>query len=235
MLYTISPRTLVDFGEGVAPAADVTTVANGEAYFERMENRELIDNAPIFDYFSMETTDRTKPETWEWLLQDVLTFTRGEIPIKGWLVSDYFKQVLEQFIIAPPYRFYRSKLKYRNTKLDYFLFNILGPDLEKLVVFEKLRFGLAMGRDELPVTPYDATVHNKKDVSNLKFQLLKNERKYLTVTSVQVTQYFDFLPLWGLNYCIIISERLKTAIEQARIEGVVIEPVTFEVIMPGLE
>lgn len=235
MFYTIKVRSIVDFGEEVIPHADVTTVTNGEEYFRRMYARELIDDAPVFDHFSMQTTDYGKPENWEWLLQDVMTFTGGDFPVTGWLVSDYFKQVLEQFIITPPYRFYAAKLKYRNSKLDYSIFNIHGPDLEKLFVFEKLKFGLAMGREELPVAAYEVTVHNKQQVSDLRFHILKNERKHLTVTFVQVTQYFDFLPLWGLSHRIIISERLKIAIEQAKIEGVVIEPAPFEVIMPELD
>jgi hypothetical protein len=235
MLYTIKPRTIVDFGEGVTPAANVTTVTNGEAYFERMYDGELIDNAPVFDYFFMQTTDYSNPDTWEWLLQDVLHFTGGEVPVRGWLVSDYFKQVLQQFIIAPPYRFYSAKLKYKNTKLDYSIFNIHGPDLEKLIVFEKLKLGLAEGVAKPPFAAYDVTVRNKKEFNDLRGHILKTERKQLTVSSVTVTQYFDFLPLWGLSHVIIISERLKTAIEQAKIEGLLIEPVPFEMIMPGLE
>ena len=53
-------------------------------------------------------------ETWEWKLQDIHGFIEVGSIIIGWFISDYFKQLLDQFKIAEPYHFYASKLKYKS-------------------------------------------------------------------------------------------------------------------------
>jgi hypothetical protein len=231
MYYTIKPRIIVDFGEKVVGSANLTTVTDGPRYFQRMYNQELLDNAPVFDYLFLMTTDWIRPETWEWLLQDIHTFTGGDIPIQGWLVSEYFKQVLEQFIIPPKHRFYRAKLKYQGKKLDYFIFHILWPDLEKMVVFEKLRFNLNPPFSTEIEGTYDQIIHSMEELQEVRLQNMKKSRHRMSINSITINGGFDFLPLWGVSADTIISEKLKTAIEQAKIEGVELAPAPFEVIV----
>ena len=44
-------------------------VPNGRFYFDRIGNGEIIEDAPIFDYFHLQSFDKKK--FWEWRLQDV--------------------------------------------------------------------------------------------------------------------------------------------------------------------
>jgi len=231
MFYTIECRSVVDFGERVVPRANGTLVWEGEHYFARMQNQELIDNVPVFDHFFLQTTDTLKPETWEWLIQDVHRFSgREKPPIIGWFISDYFRQVLEQFVIAPPYRFYPAKLKYKNSKLDYFIFNLLWIKLETIIDFDALKFSIAEGYPKEKVGPYNQPIRNKSELDEVKISFYK-QKKELQLDSVVVTEYFDFVPLYGINSDIIITERLKQAIEKSRIEGVIIKEAPYQIRM----
>ena len=51
------------------PSANGEFVPNGAFYFDRMRKREIIEDAPIFDYFHLQSFGEKKD--WEWRLQDV--------------------------------------------------------------------------------------------------------------------------------------------------------------------
>ena len=86
-------------------------VPNARHYFDRMGKGEIIKDAPVFDYFFLESFD--KKIYWEWRLQDVHGFIGVGSIIIGWYISTRFKELLEQFKIAKDYYFYPTKLLYK--------------------------------------------------------------------------------------------------------------------------
>ena len=102
------------------PSANGEFVPNGAFYFDRMRKREIIEDAPIFDYFHLQSFGEKKD--WEWRLQDVHG-GMGVYPSGAfWYISDKLKSLLEKFKIAPKYHFYETRLLYKEEKFKYWIF-----------------------------------------------------------------------------------------------------------------
>lgn len=77
-------------------------VPNGKLYFDRIGNVEILNDAPVFDYFHLQSYGPV--EEWEWKLQDVHAGI-GVYPNGGyWYVSEktraYFAVVSGNICIA---------------------------------------------------------------------------------------------------------------------------------------
>lgn len=229
MYYTIERRWEYP-GKPVLGDANGKLVPNGKAYFERIGKGEVIYDAPVFDYFFLESYG--DPKDWEWKLQDVHRFI-GEYPVGGYLfISDYFKQLLEQFKIAEPYHFYPSKLKYKSQKLDYYIFR-LNSDLEKNVNFQQSSFILQRGLlRPIIVKKIDFVLNNLEHFNAVEKEYREKQDLGIAPEKVTIKYNYDLIALFGINADVIISERLKQAIEKAKIEGLEIKPTSYEVIMP---
>ncbi|RAW02586.1 hypothetical protein [Pseudochryseolinea flava] len=110
--------------------ANGVLVENRELYFPRISNSEVIYDAPVFDYFYLQTYD--PKEDAEWRLQDVHGFS-GEYPaVSAWYVSDRFKELITRHNIAKAFHFYATKLKFKDEKLAYWMFHygILGHSFD---------------------------------------------------------------------------------------------------------
>ncbi len=95
-------------------------VPNGKKYFDRLGQGEILYDAPIFDYFHVQSFG--PKEEWEWRLQDIHGFI-GEYPTGGaYYISNKCKKVFERFKIAKGYHFYLTKLLYKVEKYDYWIF-----------------------------------------------------------------------------------------------------------------
>lgn len=231
MFYTLKTPLFVDYGEETIPTADMRTVEASEEYFSRMNNQELIEDAPIFDHFLLKMLYVDNPKIWEWILLDIFRFSGGDIP-GGWLVSEHFKQVLEQFIIAPPHRFYPAKLQYKGNKLDYFIFNLLWTDFESTIPIDEMKFNLTDVDTEENKGPLQETFHTLAELKKRKSTLRMQDRLRMSFSAIRFNQYYDLIPLFGFSPDVIVSERLKKAIELSNIKGVTIEETPYEVIMP---
>ncbi len=230
IFYTINDISSI--GQEVIGLANGKFVPTGKEYFERIGKGEIIYDAPVFDYFFLESFDRLRPETWEWKLQDIHGFIE-EYPTGGgiFFISDYFKQLLEQFNLAHPYHFYPSKLKYKSQKLDYHLFK-LSSDLDKNVLFEKCVFDLEHRINETKHGIYKGSIKNFKEFEEQDEALRRPEKLKLIPKTIVLKYNYDLIALFGTGGGVIISERLKQAIEKAKIEGLEVKPTNYEVIMP---
>jgi len=102
------------------PSANGEFVPNGRFYFDRIGKDEIIEDAPVFDYFHLQSFGEKKD--WEWRLQDVHGFI-GKFPMFCiWYISDKLKSLLENFRIAPKYHFYETRLLYKEEKFKYWIF-----------------------------------------------------------------------------------------------------------------
>ena len=97
------------------PSANGEFVPNGRCYFDTIGNGEIIEDAPVFDYFHLQSFGKNKD--WEWRLQDVHGFMGVGSIIAGWYISDKLKSLLEKFRIAPKYHFYETRLLYKEDLL----------------------------------------------------------------------------------------------------------------------
>lgn len=125
--YKIDIKTYYDVGR-VPSYVNGDNIPNAEVLFKNMRDKDKI-NIPVLDYFFLESFD--KKEYWEWMLCDVYSFIRLAGYIQGWLISKQLKSLLERYNLSNPQYFYPSKLLYKNTKLDYYIFQFAGKLLYK--------------------------------------------------------------------------------------------------------
>ncbi|WP_339847135.1 hypothetical protein [uncultured Dokdonia sp.] len=100
------------------PQANGEKITNSNGYLSSTGNigkikfENYVDDAPIFDYFYLYSTSYQKE--YDWILLDAYSYIGQNTPsARGFLVSKKFKDILEQFNIAQPFRFYESMLMYR--------------------------------------------------------------------------------------------------------------------------
>jgi hypothetical protein len=192
-------------------------VPNGKAYFDRIGAGEIITDAPVFDYFFLESYGEKKD--WEWRLQDIHSFIGTGSIIIGWYISDAFKTLLEQFCIAPQTHFYETRLLYKGEKIKYWIFQ-KQFERSKYIDFSKSKFGL---ENETTMYSFD----NEADYINMyrmKYRELKKDLK----TVYQSIKY-DFDLFQSTEEDIIITETLKNAIESKGLEGFEFSELDYEV------
>lgn len=165
----------------------------GKIYFEN-----VVDNAPIFDYFYLYNS--TYQKEYDWILLDAYAYVGHNIPsCRGFLISERFKQLLEQYKIAQPYRFYKSKLKYQGKKLDYYIFH-LAQNEWNVFNYESSIFSVNGNKMEINVKSSRDLKLLLKEYPNLKMEICLNE-------------YSDIFYFAHFGY--VVSEDLKTAIQNS--------------------
>ncbi len=194
-------------------------VPNGKTYFDRMGAGEIITDAPVFDYFFLESYGAKKD--WEWRLQDIHSFI-GEYPIGNhWYISDALKTLLEQFRIAPQTHFYETRLLYKGEKIKYWIFQ-MQFERNKYIDFSKSKFGL-----ENETTLY--SFNNEEEYqTNYRKEYNETDRKYITLKQVIQSSY-DLFKTTAND--IVITETLKKAIESNGLEGFEFLELHYEVVV----
>jgi hypothetical protein len=198
-------------------------VPNGQYYFDRMgmSTYEIILDAPVFDYFFLESFG--KKADWEWRVQDIHGFI-GEYPTGGcFFISDRFKKILEQFVIGKSYHFYASKLLYKGVKLDYWVFQYAVNPIQNIIL-EKCIFNVVGENIEIK------NINTWDQFLEIKNNYLEDSYKEIELVKGFYNIDFDFLfnRIGGEK---IVSERLKTAIETAGLEGFLFTEVSYEVVI----
>ena len=164
-------------------------------------------------------------EEWEWRLQDVHGGAY-DYPVGGyWYISDDFKNLLENFKIAPDYHFYETKLLYKGNKLKYWIFQTPIRPFENLN-FQKCEFIL---KDDV-----NTYVFQTEDEYLLfyKKQYRETKRK-LGSKKIFFNDNYDYVenPNTGDK---LVSENLKNAIEAMKLEGLEFFEIDYVVITPDV-
>ena len=213
----------------IASSAEGKNIANADEYFWAMDKGEILYNAPIFDYFVLESFDKEK--YWEWALFDVHDFIGTGSQIPGWFISKKLKKLLENFKISEPHFYYLSKLLYKGEKKDYYIFQFTG---EK---FLNPLFGHINFKDSLFFDPNQKIalkIINKEDLYFQTSRILKEsgfDIINVPIKKLVLNKNIDFFPMQSFLGDNIVSERLKQAIEENGITGFEFFDIDYEVIV----
>jgi hypothetical protein len=210
--------------------------ANGEKipdanyYFYEMREGKILLDAPVFDYFFLESYEEKK--YWEEYLLDVHSFIGQGSQILGWFVSEDLKLLLENFILSKPYHFYHSKLLYKGNKLDYYIFqfdgNLISNEIRtKYIEWNKSIFQNPIDEEYLSINSLQEFIDKYRSIMKMS-----KYDKSIIPKKVVLNQTFDLFPLHVENSSPhIISERLKGAIETMGITGFEFSELDYEVVV----
>ena len=215
--YKTKIKRIFDKENKVLGHANGEFVPNGRFYFDRIGNGEIIEDAPIFDYFHLQSFDKRK--FWEWRLQDVHGFMGAGSIITGWYISDKLKSLLEKFKIAPKYHFYETPLLYKEEKFKYWIFQF-PIDYFQNVNHEKSFYSIP---DENILLNFK----NKEEfLAANKEEFRKTKRELIT----KKICYLENYDLVANDTDILCSEHLKQAIEENGIIGFEFFEIDYEVV-----
>lgn len=214
--YKINYTSIFNTKEEVLGYANGVQVPKAKEYFERIGNREIIKDAPVFDYFYLQTSG--SKEEWEWRLQDVHGGAY-DYPAGGyWYVSDDFKLLLENFKIAHVYHFYETKLLYKGNKLKYWIFQFpINPLLN--YNYEKSEYFFENER----ITG----IKTAEEYDDYDYSIWKKTKKNIEWRKTMLIDSFDFVV--NINGDKLVSENLKNAIELMKLEGLEFSEIDYEV------
>ena len=215
--YKTKIKRIFDKENKILGQANGEFVPNGAFYFDRMRKREIIEDAPIFDYFHLQSFD--KKNFWEWRLQDVHG-GMGVYPSGAfWYISDKLKSLLEKFKIAPKYHFYETRLLYKEEKFKYWIFQF-PIDYFQNVNHEKSFYSIP---DENILLNFK----NKEEfLAANKEEFRKTKRELIT----KKICYLENYDLVANDTDILCSEHLKQAIEENGIIGFEFFDIDYEVV-----
>ena len=199
------------------PSANGEFVPNGAFYFDRMRKREIITDAPIFDYFHLQSFGEKKD--WEWRLQDVHG-GMGVYPSGAfWYISDKLKSLLEKFKIAPKYHFYETRLLYKEEKFKYWIFQF-PIDYFQNVKYEKSFYSIP---DENILLNFK----NKEEFLAANKEEFRKTKKELITKKICYLENYDLV---ANDTDILCSERLKQSIEENGIVGFEFFEIDYDVV-----
>ena len=216
--YKTKIKRIFDKENKVLGHANGEFVPNGAFYFDRIGKDEIIEGAPIFDYFHLQSFD--KKNFWEWRLQDVHGFIGAGSIITGWYISDKLKSLLEKFRIAPKYHFYETRLFYKEEKFKYWIFQF-PIDYFQNVNHEKSFYSIP---DENILLNFK---NREEFLAAYKEEFRKTKRKLITKKICYLENY-DLVVNNSIE--ILCSERLKQAIEENGIIGFEFFEIDYEVV-----
>ena len=216
--YKTKIKRIFDKENKVLGHANGEFVPNGRFYFDRIGKDEIIEDAPIFDYFHLQSFD--KKNFWEWRLQDVHGFIGAGSIITGWYISDKLKSVLENFKIAPKYHFYETRLLYKEEKFKYWIFQF-PIDYFLNVNYEKSFYSIP---DENILLNFK---NREEFLAAYKEEFRKTKKKLIT-KKICYSENYDLVANNSTE--ILCSERLKQAIEENGIIGFEFFEIDYEVV-----
>lgn len=201
--------------ERISSSAEGKNIVNADDYFWRMNRGEIIDDAPVFDYFVLESFDVEK--YWEWQLNDAHDFIGEGSQIPGWLISKRLNDILEKHKVAEPHFYYSSKLLYKKEKLDYYIFQFSGDKF-----FNPLVNYINFEIQDIE----DLKIQTKKIFKESGFNVIN-----IPIKKLVINDDIDFISMQNFLGDKLVSERLKNAIEENGITGFEFSELDYEVIV----
>jgi hypothetical protein len=224
MKYFELKKTLWDRNKKSYPHATGATLQQENMFADnRIYYRKYVDDAPLYDYFSLISISFEGP--YDWILLDAYSFAGRNYPfINGLLVSKKLKEILEKYVIQTPYRFYESRLMFQGQKYEYYIFHLTTMFYENLV-FEKCTWQMSPIQTSYGVQNYPYTINSLDEYNEgvTKDRSKVNGRVYPKYGVFK--NYVDLMAIFSISK-FAISERLKNEIESAGITGLECSPIT---------
>jgi hypothetical protein len=218
--------------EMIASDANGDKVSDAALYFQAISEGKVLKDAPIFDYFFLESYDRKK--NWEWKLLDVHGLIREASRISGWLISDDLKLLLENFNLPISCHLYPSKLLYKKNKLDYFILRFSGRTTFQQSLLRYIDYSRTIFRN--PKNAENIIIHGANDFLPTYTRVYdENESLDLAMQNKRLVlnEALDFFPMQNFLGQNIVSEKLKEAIETMGITGFEFSELDYEVVIEG--
>lgn len=227
-MYTLKLRTSEEDSNEINPRIDARDIDNGKAYFRTNYYDKFIEPEPFFNDLKlfMSVTETIEPT----ILNDAHGWG-GRSPAMTWTIplSERFKKLLEQYNLVGS-KFYSGNLNFQGEIYPYYVFHTLRSSWAEVVNFEKSVFLYFSGACNKKSVFEEIEINSAKDYRTKDGkQLMDNWEEYemahhIGLNEVHLNQEVDLIFLPELRYC--ISERLKNAIEAAKITGVETIPIT---------
>ncbi|MET3047106.1 hypothetical protein [Flavobacterium covae] len=227
--YKIEIKSRYPDFDRISSSAEGKDIEDSEYYFRKMDEGEVINDAPIFDYFYLESFD--KKQYWEWQLNDAFDFIGQGSQIPGWLISNKLKKIFETFNIAKPHFYYPSKLLYKEKKLDYYIFQFSGKQFRQPLT-NHINFSKSLFYN--PNNNLDFSVENEKELLTMQEKILEDSGFNIINVPIKIlllNKDIDFISMQNFLGDNIVSERLKQAIEENGIIGFEFSELNYEVVV----
>ncbi len=156
------------------------------------------------------------------------------------LASPKFMKVLNKLKI-PNYRYYHAKILHDNREYKYYVLHFQHDYLND-IDYSKSEFYVSEILETNPIIEkcLQGKIHSYKYFEDINTKLL-NEMKWLYSKKIHFKDHINH-DIWGLRGQIIISQKAKQAIQEAKISGVEMPNIKdtdmfsyLEVEMPGLD
>lgn len=211
----------------ISSDADGDKIFNARYYFEQIGKGEIMSDVTLFDYFTLFSYD--KYIYWEWHLFDVFRFTSEAGRMHAWLISEDFKNLLENFKLSQPHHFYHSKLLYKGEKLDYYIFQFAGKAIVDLIRTKYIDWTKSILFN--PIDKSYLHINSTQEFVDKSLKIMRDSSydKEIQLKKLTLTEELDFFPMATFLHDDIVSERLKNAIETMGIEGFEFSELDYEV------
>ncbi len=222
--YKIDVKSFYE--ERIASRANFIDKSQDE-YFKKISNGEIILDAPIFDYFYLESFDDEK--YWEWNLFDIHKFIGEASRMLGaLLISKKAKNLFDNFKISEPHLYYNSKVIYKNERIEYYIFQFTGKliyrELTKYINFSKSEF-------LNPATGLLSSFKNIDDYIEQSEKLYFEKDTDFIKKKLIINNDLDFFPMQSFFKDNLVSERLRQVIEKENITGFEFSELDYEVVI----
>ena len=204
-----------DKNKRITSSAKGNKIPNANYYFYEMREGKILTDAPLFDYFFLESFEKKK--YWEKYLLDVHDFFGEGSQIMGWFVSEDLKLLLETFNLSQPHHFYPSKLSYKGEKIDYYIFQFAGH-----IMIDEIRTKCINWKNSVFFNPIDEL---RSIMKRSKYD------KEIKLQKLALKEDLDFFPMATYLNDDIVSENLKRAIEEMKITGFEFSELDYEVVV----
>ena len=161
-------------------------------------------------------------------IADLHTWTEREPKGLMYVVSEKLKDLLSRFNLAP-HRFYAAQVLFENQLIEYYVFHITSNYYEQIIDFKNSTFCNWSFIKKIKLGDENIKVNSINEIYKISEE--KDWDKWGFNKAALKPEFNDLDLCWFTNLGIIISEKLKNAIESADLTGIEITecPVEFEV------
>lgn len=215
--YKVAPA-FNNANKRVASSASGDKVLKGEEYYNILKDGEFHKEIPLLKHFFLESYDEKK--YWDFQLNDIHNLIGKANTIIGYYLSNDFKNILEDFNIAPVFNFYETLLLYKEKELKYWLFQYGVNSFDNFNLPQSI---FKIEDEEFIIKTQDEYWIKKREARKV------NTSKLL-LKKLSINGNYDFF-FNQINSDTVVSGNLKKIIEDANLKGFEFVQLDYEVVV----